>query len=459
MFFDIIKGVVQMKKSLIRRKKFLKDMIYSENTRSLCRLPNDTNSFTRNRKISYFDLLLLTLNKQGKNTSFEIRDYEINKKGENKVNYTDEAYLKQRRHLNPEVFKIMNKGYLKDFYNDKKYIIKNKGYIILAIDGSKDEIPNTPQNRKEFGEVGNNQAKHKVARALFSGIYDVYNHFFIDTQVSNVNNSEIELAKKNIEACMEIIEKNNILIVLDRGYPSIEFFDWLNERNIKFLIRLSPNDYIKERKNMETSDEEVNIEYTYARMNKLRKKHPDIYEKIKDKKEIKMRIVNIEIAENTTESLITNIFDNDFKKEDFKKIYNDRWKIERAYDSLKNKLKIEKFTGNLPIFVYQDIYAQVLVYNQIQDILYTGNQILRKNNNKKKLKLEYNINENKAIGLYKEKFIKIMLIENKDEAIKEFDKLIEELTKYTSAVRKGRKSNPRNWNTSNKYRKNMSASF
>ena len=448
-----------MKKSLIRRKKFLKDMIYAESTRSLCRLPNDTKSFTRNRKISYFDLLLLTLNNQGKNTSFEIRDYEINKKGENKVNYTDEAYLKQRRHLNPEVFKIMNKGYLKDFYGDEKYIVKSKDYIVLAIDGSKYEIPNTPQNRKEFGEAGNNQSKHKVARALFSGIYDVYNHFFIDTQISNVNDSEIELAKKNIEACMEIIEKNNILVVLDRGYPSIEFFDWLNERNIKFLMRLSPNDYIKERENMKTSDEEVNIEYSYARMNKLRRKHPEIYEKLKDNKEIKLRIIDIEIGENITESLITNIFDYNFKKEDFKKIYNDRWKIERAYDSLKNKLKIEKFTGNLPIFIYQDIYAQVLVYNQIQDMLYIGNQTLKSKNNEKSLKLDYNINENKAIGLYKEKFIKIMLIENRDIAINEFDKLIDEMTKYTSVVRKGRKSNPRNWNTSNKYRSNMSNSF
>ncbi len=448
-----------MKKSLIRRKEILKDMIYAENTKKLCRLPKDTNSFTRKRKLSYSDLLLLTLNKQGKNTSFEIRDYEMNKKGENKVNYTDEAYLKQRRHLNPEVFKEMNKAYLKDFYGDKKHIIKNKGYIVLAIDGSKDEIPNTEQNRKEFGESGNSQSKRKVARALFSGIYDVYNHFFIDTQIANINVSEIELAKKNIETCEKIIGQNKIIVVLDRGYPSIELFEWLNERNIKFLMRLSPNDYIKERNEMKEEDEGVFLEYSYARMNKLRKKHPEIYEKIRDKKGIKLRILNVKVNENISESLITNVFNEDFQVEDFKDIYNDRWKVERAYDSLKNKLKIEKYTGNLPIFVYQDIYAQVLVYNQIQDMLYTGNEILKNRNKGKKLKLEYSINENKAIGIYKENFIKIMLIENRDIAIKEFDELIEEMTKYTSAIRKGRKSNTRIWNTSNKYRSNMGNSF
>ncbi len=34
----------------------------------------------------------------------ELRDYEIYAKGNDKVNYTEEAYLKQRRHLNPLVF-------------------------------------------------------------------------------------------------------------------------------------------------------------------------------------------------------------------------------------------------------------------------------------------------------------------------------------------------------------------
>jgi len=38
------------------------------------------------------------------------------------VQYTDEAYLKQRRILNPDVFKEMKNLYLKDFYSKPKYI-------------------------------------------------------------------------------------------------------------------------------------------------------------------------------------------------------------------------------------------------------------------------------------------------------------------------------------------------
>ena len=129
-FFDIIQAGVRMKNDIKCRLKKLRNFIYDEKTREKCRLQDEKHkrTFTRNRKLPFYDILLMTLNKQGKNISFEIRDYELNKKGEEQVNYTDEAYLKQRRNLNPDVFKEMNRLYLKDFYEKPKYIKKKKGY-------------------------------------------------------------------------------------------------------------------------------------------------------------------------------------------------------------------------------------------------------------------------------------------------------------------------------------------
>ena len=72
---------------------------------------------------------------------------------------------------------------------------------------------------------------------------------------------------------------------------------------------------------------------------------------------------------------------------------------------------------------------------------------------------EYKINEGKAIGIFKEKYIKIMLIEDKRKAIKELDLLEKEMGKYVSVVRKDRKSSIREWSPSNKYRTNYKTSF
>ncbi len=450
-----------MKHSLIQRINYLKNRIFDKRTRKLCRLQCKDKSFTRNRKISFSDVLLLTLNKQGQNTSFEIRDYEINKKGESNVNYTDEAYLKQRRQLNPEVFKELNKGYLKNFYHEKKCVKRYKGYVVWAIDGSKDEIPNTDENRQIFGVVpgGGRRKETKVARALMTGAYDVYNNFFGDVEIDKATAYETNLAKKNIEACLEISRKHKNLFIFDRNYPAMELFEFIGERNSKYLMRLSVNDYVEERKQMSTDDEIVSLKYNRHRLHHFKQKNPGLYEKIKDKKEIKVRIINLRLDTGEIESLITNIFDKKFTLLDFKELYNKRWKVEEAYNSLKNKLKIEKFTGKLPIYIYQDIYAQVLVYNQIQDMLNVANEELKEKNKEKKLKHKYKINENKAIGIYKEKFIKLMLIEDRKEGEKEYNKLIKEMIRYVSVVRHGRPSKPRHFTESNKYRINHGSTF
>ena len=444
-----------MRKEIKYRYNILRNFIYDNETRKKCRLSNEKykNSFSRKRKIPFYDILLMTLNKQGKNVSFEIRDFELNKKGEKQVKYSDEAYLKQRRILNPDVFKEMKNLYLKDFYARKKYIKKKNGYILCAIDGSKIEIPNTPLNRERFGSEGN-QHKQKTARALLSGIYDVENHFFLDIQIDRVDSNENNLAKRNVEAIQEILGENKELLILDRGYPSIELFNWLEKQKKKFVIRLSSNDYIKEREEMKSEDEFITIKYTNARLNKIKKNKPEFYKKIKNEKGIELRITKIEINEQTTEYLISNLDKEDFSKQDLREVYGKRWQVEISYNSIKNKLKIEEFTGNLPQFIYQDIYAQIVVYNQIQDMLYTGRKVIKSKNGN-----EYKINEGKAIGIFKERYIKIMLIKDKIKAVKELDLLEKEMEKYVSIIRKNRKSNAREWSPSNKYRTNYKTSF
>lgn len=449
-----------MKKSVKRRNNKIRKFIYSNNINYFCRLPGKKfeNTFTRNRKISCQDLLLMTMNKQGKNTSFEIRDFTIKKKGDKMVTYSDEAYLKQRRHLNPNVFKQINDIYLKDFYEDKEYIERKNGYVLFAIDGSKQEIPNTPKNKEKFGYAENQQGIN-VARALLSSIYDINNHFYVDVQIDRYDSSEIELAKKNIERMLEIVGSEKILNVFDRGYPSIEFFYWLEKRNIKFLMRLKKHHYKEEKENMEQEDETIELKYTDSRLKTIKRKYPDVYKELKEKKGNEYRFTKIQINEQTTEYLISNTSREEFSIEELKEIYGKRWGIEESYDCTKNKLKIESFTGNLPIFIFQDIYAQVFVYNQIQDMLYTGNEELIAANKEKQLKLEYKINENKAIGIYKEQYIRILLIPNEVERDCEFDNLIKKMERYTSAIRNNRETQPRKWNYRNKYRTNLKPSF
>ena len=73
---------------------------------------------------------------------------------------------------------------------------------------------------------------------------------------------------------------------------------------------------------------------------------------------------------------------------------------------------------------------------------------------KRKYKHEMTVNENMAIGLFKNKMIKIMLEEDENKRLKRYDKLIEKMAKYKIPIRKDRKYkvhfSPYNKNSYNK---------
>lgn len=163
-----------------------------------------------------------------------------------------------------------------------------------------------------------------IARALLSNIYDVNNHFYVDVKIDKCTASEIDLAKRNIEKMIEIIGIEKILIIFDRGYPSIEFFYWLEKRNIKFLMRLQGKDYKEEKEQMKQEDEILELKYHSSRLQSIKKKYPNTYNEIKNKAGEKYRFTKIEINEKTTEYLISNLTKEEFSIRELKELYGNR---------------------------------------------------------------------------------------------------------------------------------------
>ncbi len=446
-----------MKYSVVKRKEILKELIESKEIKSWCRLDGQ-NTFTRNRKIQCKDLICLALNNKAKTTSMEIRDYEKNVKGRESVNYTDEAYLKQRRHLNPLVFKKLNMAFLNSFYKETPDEVNTmKGYILLGIDGSKYEVPNTPQNREYFGFQTNQSSETVPARANTSSVYDLKNKFYCDVTIDTYVTNEEILAKRNIEQILGIIPNQKIILVMDRNYCSLEFLLWLNEKGLNYVFRLNKTSYKNEIENMTSDDEDVRIKHTSSRLKKIKKNYPEEAKKLEEIKETKVRITKTTLSNGEEIRILSNLPYNEFNKEEIIQLYAERWGIEESYDTMKNKLKSESFTGNLPIVVEQDFYAQALIYNQVQDMINEANIKLKEKN--KKTKYEYQININKAIGVFKDEFIKILLVDDQNTSALKYEDLMIEMTNYVSALRPGRSSKPRKFNYANKYRTNMKPSY
>jgi len=440
-----------MKKEYKARYEKIYKMINSTEINEYGRLANETKSFTRERKMPLKDVILSVLSKKGLTTAIELREYFKSKREQKDI--TVQGYLQQRKKLNYEAFKYLNGEYLRNYYSSKEPKLWN-GYVVLAIDGSKTEVPNSDENRKSFGKSGN-QHESSETRALVSCALDVVNHFIIDIQINSIETSESELAKENIFCVKEAVKNMPLLVIFDRGYPSIELVDFLEKQGISYLFRLSSNDYKKERGDMASDDENVSLVHTYPRLQKINKNHPNRVDELRAKEYTDTRIINSILSGGSRITFMTNL-PVMFAKEDIRSLYLKRWEIEKKYHTLKNKMKFESVTGKSTIYVYQDFWAQVLVYNMIQDILNAANDSISQKSFRRKHPIR--ANENIAIGLFKGVFISIFAASCVSTRSRRLFRLYSDIQHFTVPIR-NLKISKRVRNLANRFMNNQKFAF
>ena len=402
--------------------------------------------FTRNRKMDYEKLIHYILNKKGLSTNMEINNF-FNKINED-TDMSAQALLDQRLKLKPEVFVELNEDYLKGFYSEyRETDVKNyKGYILKAIDGTDFEIPNTEKSKDAFGRVKAKEGE-SIPRTSVSMCYDVLNGYIIDVIPEKYRANEIYMAKRHMRKDQQITENYNSDYIMDRNYVSFDFLAFLQKREIKFLSRLNLGYYTKETENMKTKDEIVEIAHTKERMKRKYFEDEETREYAKENK-IEVRILKYVLKTGEEEYLITNL--KEFSYEELFEIYGKRLNIETLYNSLKNKLQIEKFTSSKEEIIKQDIYASTLVYNIVQTMKNEAKEDIEQKNYKHEMK----INENISIGLFKNEMIYIMLEDDDKKRVARYDKLCKKILKYKIPIRKDRQYKiqwrPDNQNSYNK---------
>ena len=208
----------------------------------------------------------------------------------------------------------------------------------------------------------------------------------------------------------------------------------MNLKNVKFLCRLKANShYMEETSGMETDDEMIEIKHDGNRMQRSRFMNEELFQAAKRNKSTRVRVVKFPLKTGETEYLITNL--EDFTYEEITSLYTMRWGIETLYYSLKYKLQIEKFTSSVPQLIEQDFLSSLLVYNIIQTTKNEAERSIDQNNYKHEMK----INENMAVGFFKNELILIMLEDDEVKRLNLYDKLIAKIFKFKIPIRKERK--------------------
>lgn len=390
--------------------------------------------FTRNRKITVKDIIYYDLNKKGLSSKMELDKFiDICQIG----NISSPGMLKQRRKLNPEVFRYLKNQSLKLFYTEFKEEVKTyKGWLLFAADGSDFEIPNTTKCKKQYNSPIKGKSNEPMcARANIGNMYDLLNNYVVDTVIKPYQSDEIKMMQENLCIAKELVDDYKIIRIMDRGYVSLEdiYFSQLN--NDKYIVRLKKKDFGIERKNIKTNDEFINIGYVRTRMYYYENKNPELIEYLKSGNLLNVRLVNIVLPTGEIETLMTNLNEIEMSYEELKDLYRLRWGIETSYHYLKESMKIETITSSNEDIIKQDILSQMFVFNILQSFQNDAESDIKQEDYKHKMK----ININMATGYIKQYLIYILLEDDGKLRDSYMSNLYEKILKHIVPIRPNRK--------------------
>lgn len=347
---------------------------------------------------------------------------------------TKQNLSKQRQKFNHEVFIDMNRNFIKDFYKSEEYEGLFKGKIVLPIDGSKSEIPNTPESKKWANIKDDSLTNKKAARTLFSTIIDAKYGIVLDSILAKSDSSERELAKQHIKNIKKLVNYNDIILIFDAGYYSLELKLFLEKRGIKYIFRLASHVYKDEIAQMTGIDEILNINNTSSRRQNI--EDENLLKYAKTLPYIKARVIKLPIinSNNETEDLIllTNLSNKEANTYEIAGLYKDRWEIEVNYDRLKNKMELENYSGKLENTIKQDFYSSIYIFNLAMILRNNIQKHLERKNKKKREEeeKEYRTNINTLIGRIKNKLL-TLFTSTKEKNQKILERIIKRGTKDT----------------------------
>lgn len=384
---------------------------------------NSPTVFTRNRKIGPYNLLLQMFAQKGQTQFSELINYYSDI--EKPLDITTVGFYKARMNFNPEaILKMSNDFIYKHYQEFGDTLVKLNGYYILAIDGSELVIPSSKENAEIYGRsyAGNKDCpkEDRPVLAKLSTLYDCINHLVLDSQLEGYKYGEKKLALRHLETLKGNLS-NKSIIIFDRGYYSIRLLDQMISNNQKFLFRLQKDHLRRYTSQLECGEDkyfEIQYSKNYAQDYK---NDVEFYNKITTNI-YKLRFAKILITDNganTEEILLTNLSEEEFDITGLKELYHLRWDIETSYNILKNKLKIEEFSGYRNTLIRQDIYSTIWLSNLISLFIIECN--LKYDIPQERYKYQMKRNTNQFIGIIKSHFIRSIIFYDSKEKYKELD--------------------------------------
>lgn len=347
---------------------------------------------------------------------------------------TKGAFTKARAKLKHTAFISLMHSSLKIFYAHAP-VEKWEDFRVLAVDGSRLNLPNHPSIEEEFGPFDN-----EVKQARCSLLYDVINMVPVDSQISSLSTGERQLLIEHLDQ----LQRGDLLL-MDRGYPAQWLFLVLASKDIDFCARLSDYNWQAAADFAQSPKEQMQLSF------KVAKKYHGLLQKhgINTEQSLTIRMVKVQLDTGETEILCTSLTDQTrFPVEIFGQLYHRRWQAEEAFKMLKSRAELESFSGKTARAVRQDFHAKVFAMSLCSIYALPIEQKVRREYlAAENLKHAQKINRTNALSATYDLIVPAILKQKFTKLINYFDDL---LYRTREIIRPNRKQ-PRRHRTPKKY--------
>jgi len=314
----------------------------------------------------------------------------------NTPSFTPSAFIQNRKKIDPAVFSHLSGVIIDNLYTPENDTLNYlKGIRVLAVDSSKLTLPCTTELKKCYGAT-KNQSSVEIVQARVSVLYDVLNGLVLDAAIDNLKKGERELALTHMHRW-----KKKDLIIYDRGYPSFGFINKHLKEDVDCLIRVTIANFSFAADFVSSGKKSAVSEIRPPENQSFKGKDYN-----KDSR-INVRLVRVDLPGGEVEVLITTLLDSQkYPAKMFKELYFLRWGVETFYDELKNKLKIEHFTGYSQMSIRQDFFCAIFISNLRSVMVNDLAEELSSQNQDRKY--DYKVNTNLSYGFLKNRVLELL---------------------------------------------------
>ncbi len=229
------------------------------------------------------------------------------------------------------------------------------GFRVVAADGTCLRVPKWRETQEAYGLGPNGDGSVMMARVV--GLLAVASNQVLHAEIGGYAEGERNLLLRALGALSV-----GDLLVLDRGYPAWWLFALFAQRGVAFCARLDSCGYakVKQFSRSGAAEQIIKVPLQGTALAKSRKAGGQA----EPGTVLRLRLVRMVLSTGCSEVLITSLLDTvAYPAAEFGALYHARWRIEEAFKTLKCRLHLEGFTGELPHAIEQEIHAKILVAN------------------------------------------------------------------------------------------------